>query len=179
MASTEDFFNPANVVNILGVSEGMRVADFGCGSGHFTILFGKKVGKDGRVSALDIQEQPLEAVREKAKVEGLSNIETIRGNLEVMGGSSLPEGSQDMVFMANILFQNNKKGDVIKEGRRVLKDGGRLVLIEWKKGAGGFGPPDALRTDAATLQGLVSGEGLTFEKTVEVGRYHMGLMFRK
>lgn len=179
LAGGGDFFNPGHIVDGLGVSEGMRVADFGCGSGHFTIIFAKKVGKDGRVVALDIQEPPLETVREKAKAEGFSNIETIRGNLEVVGGSSLPEGSQDMVFMANILFQNDKKGDVVKEGKRVLKDNGRMVLIEWKKGAGGFGPPESLRTGAEELKSTVLAEGLAFEKDMDVGQYHIGLVFRK
>ena len=105
----KDPIDPVRIVEGVGVTPGMQVADFGCGSGHFTILFSKKVGKDGKVSALDIQEAPLDAVRERAKSEGLTNIETIRGNLEVLGGSSLHENSQDLVWMANMLFQNQKK----------------------------------------------------------------------
>ncbi len=142
--------NVQRVVDGLGISEGMRIADFGCGSGMFTIALAKKTGKDGRVLALDVQEPPLETVREKAKSEGLANIDTIRSNLEVVGGSSIPNGSQDMVLMANILFQSTKKAEILKEAHRVLKEGGILVMIEWKKGAGGFGPPEALRTETAS-----------------------------
>jgi ubiquinone/menaquinone biosynthesis C-methylase UbiE len=176
---TGSFLDVQTVVLGIGVVPGMRVADFGCGAGIFTIELAKKVGKDGHVYALDVQEPPLETVREKARTEGLVNIETIRANLEVAGGSSLPENSQDVVLMANILFQSSKKADILKEAKRILKSGGVLVMIEWKKGVGGFGPPENLRTDTDALQSIATSEGFVIERTVNAGQYHLGLIFRK
>ncbi|HYU64678.1 MAG TPA: methyltransferase domain-containing protein [Candidatus Paceibacterota bacterium] len=172
-------FNPQMVVDLLGIQEGMRIADFGSGSGHFSLLFAEKVGSAGQVSAIDVQEAPLDIVRSRAKEAGLTNLETIRADLEILGSSGLPDNSQDVVLVANILFQSQKKSEIIREAKRILKDSGRLVIIEWAKGMGGFGPPDDLRTDDAALQTLVTNEGFNFEQSLKAGQFHFVLFFHK
>ena len=173
------FMNPEKIVSGFGIREGMKVADFGSGAGYFTILLGQRVGADGKVFALDIQESALDNVRVKAKAAGLENVETVRGNLEVLGGSSLEDSSQDMVLLANILFQSEQKPDIMKEAFRVLLSGGILVVIDWKKGTNGFGPPDNLRTDDVAMRSLVMGEGLIFENDIDAGQFHYGMKFKK
>ena len=183
---TGGFMNPEKIAAGFGIAPGMVVADFGSGAGYFTILMGQKVGENGKVYALDIQESALDNVRVKAKSAGLENVETIRANLEVPGGSSLADNSQDMVLLANILFQSDLKGEIVKEAVRVLKSGGSLVVIDWKRAAGampdgrqGFGPPDDLRTDEIAMRSLVLGEGLIFENDIDAGQFHYGMKFRK
>ncbi len=171
--------NPDKIVSGFGIQEGMMIADFGSGAGYFTILLAQRVGADGKVFALDIQESALDNVRVKAKAAGLENVETIRSNLEVLGSSGLVESSQDMVLLANILFQSEQKAEIIKESVRVLKNGGSLVVIDWKRAAGGFGPPDNLRTDEIAMRSLVLGEGLVFENDIDAGQFHYGLKFKK
>ena len=173
------FLNPGKIVSEFGVSEGMSVADFGSGAGYFTILLGQQVGKDGKVYALDVQEPPLDSVRAKAKAAGLENIETVRANLEVLGSSRLPDNSQDMVLLANILFQSTKKAEIIAEAARVLKSGGALIIIDWKKGAGGFGPPDELRTEQTDMRALAPADIFSFQKDIDAGSFHYGMVFRK
>lgn len=176
--------NPDLIVNEFGLGEGMKVADFGSGAGYFTILAAQRVGEGGRVYALDIMETALESVRAKAKAAGVENVETIRANLEVLGSSSLADQSQDVVLLANILFQSEKKSDIIKEARRVLKEDGILVVVDWKKGAGlpgqgGFGPPDSFRTDETAMKSMTVGEGFSFENDFNAGQFHYGMKFRK
>lgn len=178
-AGTGGFFSPDIVVAEFGIEKGMRIADFGSGAGYFTISLAEKTGPEGKVYALDILENPLDSVRAKAQVYGLDNIEAIRTNLELLGGSSLPNESQDAVLMANILFQSNKRADIIKEGKRILKSGSQLIVIDWKKGSGGFGPPDNLRPDPEEVHQTVEKEGLVFERSFDAGRFHFGLVFRK
>ena len=176
---TGGFMNPDKIAGEFGIVPGMVVADFGSGAGYFTILMGQKVGSEGKVYALDIQESALDNVRVKAKAAGLENIETIRSNLEVAGSSGLADNSQDMVLLANILFQSDLKGEIVKEAVRVLKNGGTLVLIDWKRAAGGFGPPDERRTDEIAMRNLVMGEGLVFENNIDAGQFHYGMKFKK
>lgn len=171
--------NPDKIVSEFGVSEGMTVADFGSGAGYFTILMGRLVGEDGKVYALDVQETALDSVRIKARAAGLKNIEMIRADLEVIGSSGLPDNSQDVVLLANILFQSDKKAEIIKEAKRILKNSGRLILIDWRLGTGGFGPPDARRTDETAMRTLVVGEGLIFERSIDAGQFHYGITFIK
>lgn len=171
--------NPDKIAGEFGIKPGMMVADFGSGAGYFTILMGQKVGENGKVYALDIQESALDNVRVKAKSAGLENVETIRANLEVAGSSGLPDGSQDMVLLANILFQSDLKAEIVKEAVRVLKNGGSLVVIDWKRAAGGFGPPDTRRTDEIAMRNLVISEGLIFENDIDAGQFHYGMKFKK
>ena len=176
---TGGFMNPDKIVREFGIKDGMMIADFGSGAGYFTILLGQRVGVDGKVYALDIQESALDNVRVKAKSSGLENVETVRVNLEVPGGSGLADNSQDMVLLANILFQSDLKGEIIKEAVRVLKSGGFFVVIDWKRSTGGFGPPDNLRTDEISMRSLVMGEGLVFENDIDAGQFHYGMKFKK
>lgn len=177
--NTGGFLNPDLIVDEFGLRPGMNVADFGSGAGYFTILIGKKVGKEGQVYALDIMESALDSVREKSKAAGVENIEEIRTNLEVLGSSGLADQSQDIVLLANILFQSDKKVEIMKEARRVLKDNGSLIIIDWKKSVGGFGPPDSLRTDEALMRSLAISEGFVFEKAFDAGQFHFGMIFKK
>lgn len=178
-AGTGGFMRPEKIVGEFGVREGMSVADFGSGAGYFTILMGRMVGEGGKVYALDIQESALDNVRVKARAVNLENIETIRTNLEISGSSGLPDNSQDIVLLANVLFQSDKKAEIIREAKRVAKNGGRLILIDWKLGSGGFGPPDSMRTDEIAMSNLVLGDGLIFEKNIDAGQFHYGISFIK
>lgn len=175
---TGGFLNPDKIVSAFGVEEGMSVADFGCGSGYFTILLGKQVGESGRVYALDIQDSALDAVKNKAGVAGIQNIETRRANLETLGSSGLADDSQDVVLLANILFQSSKKADILKESKRVLKEGGRLIVIDWRRGSGGFGPPNDIRTEDVSMRVLVSEAGFLYEDQIDAGQFHYGLIFK-
>ena len=177
--NTGGFLNPDMVINEFGLRQGMSVADFGSGAGYFTIIMAARVGREGRVYALDIMESALDSVREKARAVGLENVEAIRTDLEVVGSSGLSDQSQDMVLLANILFQSDKKAEIVREARRTLKDGGSLIIVDWKKGAGGFGPPDNLRTDEMAMHSLAVGEGLVFERAFDAGQFHFGLIFKK
>lgn len=177
--STGGFLNPELIINEFGLRLGMFVADFGSGAGYFTILIAERVGKEGRVYALDIMESALDSVRAKARAAGLENVEVIRTNLEIVGSSGLGDQSQDIVLLANIFFQSDKKSEIVKEAKRVLKENGMVVVIDWKKGTGGFGPPDSLRTDETAMQSLAVGEGLMFERNFNAGQFHFGMVFRK
>ncbi len=177
--STGGFLNPDSIVNEFGVRERISIVDFGSGAGYFTILMAERAGKEGRVYALDIMESALDSVREKARSIGLENIEAIRTNLEIVGSSGLYDQSQDIVLLANILFQSDKKSDIVKEAKRVLRDNGSLIIIDWKKSAGGFGPPDSLRMDETAMLSLATGEGLIFERSFNAGQFHFGVIFRK
>jgi len=177
--SLEGFLNPDAVVGEFGIVQGMRIADFGCGAGHIGILVAQQVGKDGYVTALDIMEDKLESIKARAKASGLENIETKRANLEVLGSTGLGDDTQDMVLLVNILFQSTKKADILKEAKRVLKSGGSVILVEWKKGGGGFGPPDDLRTDTSAMETMFTSENFTLVRPFNAGQFHYGIIFKK
>ncbi len=173
------FINPEGIVESFELKPGMKVADFGSGSGHFTILMAKKVAPSGVVTALDILESTLEVIRSKAAASGLANLQTVRADLEVYGSSGLPDYSQDLVLIANILFQSQKKQEILKEAQRILTASGKLVVIEWKRDSGGLGPPTEFRLDSEEVKSMAQSLGLTFLREIDAGTFHFGLMFKR
>ena len=176
---TGGFMNPEVIVESFGLEPGMKVADFGSGAGYFTILIAKKVGDSVMVTALDIMESALETVRAKASAAGLKNLQTTRGDLEVLGGSALPDNSQNMVLLANILFQSPKKAEIIKEAKRVLITDGLVIVIDWKKETNGVGPTADLKIDKGELKAVIEKEGLVFVRDIDAGSFHFGFIFSK
>lgn len=176
---TGGFMHPESIVGNFGIKEGMKIADLGSGAGYFTILMGKIVGEEGVVTAVDIMESALDTVRSKAKNEGLQNIQTIRSNLEIIGNTGLASETQDFVLLANVLFQSENKVGILQEANRILKIGGSLVIVDWKKGTGGFGPPDGLRTEGESMRSIASGAGFELVSFIDAGAFHYGIKFKK
>ena len=129
-----EFINPIEILNQIGLRPDMVAADFGCGAGGWVIPLAK-ILKDGRVYAIDVQEEPLSALEGKLKMFDIKNVVTVRSDVEKVGGSKIPEGSCDIVLMVNLLFQVDDKGEVFKEAKRILKENGRVLVVDWLKNA--------------------------------------------
>jgi len=175
------FVSPAKIMEILDVRPGMALADFGCGSGHYVLEAGRRVGKSGKVYAIDIQKDMLGYVRSQAQQLGLQNIETIWTDLEMSEATRLKNDSVDLVIISNILFQSENKEQVVKEAHRVIKNGGRVVAIEWdvENQANKFGPAMNSRISKQKAKDLFEAAGFFFEREFNPGDHHYGLIFRK
>jgi len=173
------FSHPEVTVQHLHISEGAHVADFGSGSGYFTLLIAPIVGDKGVVTALDVQKTALDVVTTKAKDAGIANIKTVRCNLEKAGSSTLPDSSQDMVLLANILFQSQQKEAIVAEARRVTKPEGEVVMIDWLPESP-FGPQDGgWKLSKEEGRQLAERHGLTFQKEFSASINHWGMLFKK
>jgi len=179
MAGTGGFLNPQKVLNQLEIQSPSKIAHFGCGHGYFTIPLARMVGKEGQIFAVDILNEALGEIKEKAAQEKIGNIKTLRGNLEVPGGSKLPDNSCDMVLLANILFQSNKKTDIIKEARRVLKNGGKMVIIDWQPAGATMTSDSGWRISQGEAQRLATEKNFALDREFDAGNFHYGLVFRK
>lgn len=173
------FTNPDEVIGQLEVKKGMSVADFGCGAGYFSLAMAKKVGEGGSVYSLDVLPAKLESVESQAKDIGLTNITTRRVNLEKEGGAKLSDDTVDWVVIKDMLFQNQNKQVIIGEARRVLKSGGKLLVIEWKPEDASLGPERERRISKEAVIEAASREKLCFLKEIEAGSFHYGLIFSK
>lgn len=173
------FLNPETALKDFPLAEGMRVADFGTGSGFYALAAARRVGDEGTVYALDIQEGLLTRLKDGARRAGLRNIKTLVGELEQSGGSKLRAASMDAVIMSNILFQVEHRESLLREAARVLKPSGRIFLVDWTGSFGGLGPrpDDVVAEDRART--LLEGVGFRIERSVEAGAHHYGLVARK
>lgn len=166
------FLNPSDILKNIKLKSDMVVADFGCGSGGWVLPLAK-ICQDGHIFALDLLEEPLSALRAKAKITKISNIDTIRADVEK--GVSLLSDSCDLVLMTNLLFQCDSKKFVLEEGKRVLKSNGQLLVVDWL--ASPFGPKDTI--SPAEVKNLANETGLKIVSEFSAGPYHYGLLFQK
>lgn len=172
----QSFLNPEEVLDQLELRPDMVAAEFGCGSGGFAIPLAKKL-EDGLVYGLDIQESSLSALKSRTLLENITNIRIVRSDLEKSKGSTLTESSVDLVFIPNVLFQIKDKNVIISEAERVLKNKGKLVVIDWlPKAAQG---PEEGRVSPEEVKEIAEKIGFKLEKEIEAGKYHFGLIFEK
>lgn len=169
----DGFLNPEKILNQIEFDKNMTAADFGSGSGGWALPLAKKL-EEGKVYAIDILEEPLSVLRVKIKSEKKSNIEIIKANVEQ--NSKLLSKSCDLVLMTNLLFEAENKEKVLSEGKRVLKEGGKILIVDWKSDVR-LGPKDKILP--SEVKQIAKKLDLTLEKEFEAGTYHWGLILVK
>jgi ArsR family transcriptional regulator len=102
----------------------LDVADFGCGTGTLSVAIARWAR---RVWAIDQNAQALEQARERAAREGFTNIHFLREDLHRL---SLPSAERDLVVISQSLHHVEAPAAVLAEAARLLKPGGKLVLLE-------------------------------------------------
>ena len=173
------FLNPEQAIDIWDVRPGDKVADFGCGAGVFSVPLGQRVGPNGKVYALDIRPEALEATRAKVKLFHLFNIEPQRADLELPNGSGIRDESIDKILISNIFFQAQNKNAVAQEAYRILRKGGSLMAVEWSEGAAAGGPSMDQRVGKDETKKIMESAGFSFYKEFSAGSHHYGLIFIK
>lgn len=163
------------------IYEGMNVADLGCGAkGHFVFPATRFVGNDGLVYAVDIRKSALDHISAIAKLEGIKHLQLVQANLEKYGSTDIPQLSLDVVLLINILFQSRKQFDIIKESLRLLKKGGRLVIVDWKASSKSkLGPPPEFRVNKSDIIGFLHALGVEEVSEFDAGKFHFGMIFEK
>lgn len=172
------FMNPDKIVAKLNLKNGMIVADFGCGAGYFTIPIAKIIKNSGKIYAIDVLNEMLENVSSKAKLYDLLNIKTIRANIEIVGGSKIKESSVDLVVLANILFQCNDHNSVLIEAKRILKNTGSIVIIDWIPTKVPLGPKYEHCLSEEYIKKLSIENGLKAIKKIDAGNQHYGMILK-
>ena len=129
---TED---PALVLEIMGIQEGMAVGDLGCGSGYYTFLFAPAVGASGKVWAIDIQQGAVDYLKERVADAAQNPLDNIEARLSRVDDTLLAPGSLDVALFshadfyayASLLDENRR---MLESTFRTMKPGGRLVVLQ-------------------------------------------------
>ena len=104
---------------------GKSVADIGCGEGDLTLLLARFAK---RVTAIDLSAQMLRVVQERSAEAGVAGrVAVEKGDLEKL---PLKSGSEDAVFVSQVLHHSPRPGRALKEAARILKPGGQMVLLD-------------------------------------------------
>lgn len=180
MAPKNNLLNVDFLIDKVISADNEKIADLGCGSfGYFTFPLAKKISRHGKVYAVDILKSNLESIKSVAKTENLSQIETIWSNLEVYRGTKIEDASLDAVILISVLHQSEKYIDILRESARMLKLGGRMLVVEWNEGDFTFSKEDSKRIKKEELKQSLQGLPLDLIDDFSAGRHHYGLLLIK
>jgi len=149
-------------LDLLGIREGERVLDVGCGSGVVSRAIAARVGAEGRVVGLDPSEALLSVARETA------NASDVGARIDFRAGSALrlpfPDASFDAAIAVTVLAHMHHGADAIAELLRVVRHGGRVGVFEFDADMTIFTHPDREMTrrivsaasDAVAVDGWIA-----------------------
>lgn len=120
------------VMDILKIVEGKTVADIGAGSGWFTVRAAKRVGERGKVFAVEINQEYIDYIKNRAEKENFKNIQTVLGT-EV--NPNLPEKSVDAVLILKTYHEIGEPIKVLLNVKKSLKKDALVGIID-KNGSG-------------------------------------------
>jgi predicted methyltransferase len=153
---------PDQILDALGVAEGAVVAELGAAGGWFTLRLATRVGPNGLVYAEDIQPEMIEAIGRRMQSENLANVKPVLGTPR---DPRLPMGL-DAALISDAFHEMNPPEDptlvvtLLKNVARSLKPQGRLGIVDWTPGAGGPGPPANQRANPAAVIEAARAAGL-------------------
>ena len=101
-----------------------RYCDLGVGDGQLTMMLAEVAGS---VTAVDLSTEMLTQLADRARAQGLANVETVEGDIEDL---PIPEASHDVAVMSQALHHAASPARALSEARRILVSGGRLIVID-------------------------------------------------
>jgi len=117
------------LVKSLGLKPGDVVADIGAGSGVISMLIAEQIGPEGKVLAVDIQQEMLDRLVQNAKKRGLDNIQPVKGTAK---SPQLGPESADLVIFVDVYHEFEYPYEMMLEISRALKPGGRAAFVEYR-----------------------------------------------
>lgn len=118
-------------IDCSGVRQGQKVLDLAGGTGDLTAKFSRLVGEKGQVVLADINDSMLKVGRDKLRDLGLiNNINYVQANAEAL---PFPDNYFDCITISFGLRNVTDKAKALRSMYRVLKPGGRLLVLEFSK----------------------------------------------
>ncbi len=156
--SRDAWQKPDAVIAFLAPAADAVVADLGAGTGYFAVKLAAAVPQ-GKVLANDIEPDMVRYMGERAEKDGLSNVIAVQGSA---GAPDLPEPA-DIAFMCDVYHHIDDRPAYFAKVREQLREGGRLVIVDFRKDAAADapGPPPAMRVAHDALVAELSAAGWT------------------
>ncbi len=178
--SSKEILDSNRVLSTIELKKGDTFLDAGCGDGYISLAASKIVGEEGKVYAVDVWEESINAFKEKIESENIKNIEAEVA--DITQKIPVDDESIDILYMGNVLhgfIENNEVETVMKEIKRAIKQGGSFSVVEFKKEESTHGPPLHVRITPEEVEEVVKNYGFTVKKVEEVGIYHYAIVLTK
>jgi ubiquinone/menaquinone biosynthesis C-methylase UbiE/rubredoxin len=168
------FLTPDQVVGELDLKSGEKVLDFGAGAGYWAIPMAQAVGTAGHVYVTDAKAENLSIIKTKAQNMNLDNLSYF---VAPYHGKEMPiQTKVDLILCSNIFSMIKDPADVLKQAKKLSKDGTRLVVIDWNDKTP-IGPQKEDRMNTENIIAMAGKLGFEFKKLLSAGDHHTGLYF--
>lgn len=125
----EEEENLVLLVKSLRLKPGMTVADIGSGSGVVSLRMAEQIGPEGTVLAVDIQQEMLDRLLDRAKRVGATNVKPVLGTDR---SPKLAPGTVDLAVMVDVYHEFAFPYEMLGEIAKALKTGGRVAFVEYR-----------------------------------------------
>ena len=166
--------SPETTLRRIGLRADDVFCDIGAGSGLFVLPAAKMTSGD--VYALEIDEDMLTLIRERADAQGLYHLHTVAVR---DGNFGLPPGTADIVLLATVLHEIEDQRSFLADIYSLLKAGGRLAVIEFRAGHTPFGPSPERRMSRERIEEIVCAAGFAYSDFFTLGPNFIAFAFSK
>jgi len=115
-----------SIIEEVGIQQGFRVLDYGCGPGSYLTPLAELVGNAGKIYALDVHLLVVQMVQNAASRKRLENVETILSDCK----TGLPNNSVDVILLYDTFHDLSDQNGVLEELHRILKPNGILSFSD-------------------------------------------------
>lgn len=169
--TTESFIDARDVISRLDLKGDEVFMDAGCGDGHVTMEAYDMMDDTATIYAVDIYGPSIEDLEIDLKKDGITNVIPVQSN--IVDKIAIDDDVVDMCLMINVFhhFVSMEKTDeAISELKRVIKPGGKIAVMDYKKADTGYGPPVKFKRNPEELEDMFNKHGLKMVKLdTEVG----------
>ena len=167
--------DPEAILAKIGLQSGSTFVDIGCGGGFFALPAARIVSKSGKLYGIDVNAEAIDALRELARGEGLTNLELTVGSAEEM---ALCERCADIVFFGLVVLHLAVPVKALKNAKKMLAPEGRVAIFDWKKIATRQGPPLEQRLSEGQAVDFLKAAGFGKITVEDNGPYHYIIVAR-
>lgn len=146
------------------------LVDMGAGEGRYSLPLAKRLGAGVQVVAVDLWNEGLQKLEKAAGDAGLGNVMTIAADLGEI--PLLCDGLADMVLMSTVLHdlkERRTEKAALREVARILRKGGELFVVEFRKVDSKPGPPLKIRLAPEEVAHLLRRRGFSQKSNTDIG----------
>lgn len=172
------FLKPVHILPHLHVAPHMEVALFEARNSFFALPILETLSNGGKLYCLGSNDELLQKIFNEVK-HLKSSFHVLKAHVGKKKGVPLKDSLLDIVLLDNVFFSFENKEELIEEIMRVLKKGGRALVIDWHGSFNGIGPHKDHVVSKQETEHFFSKFNFSLLNDIDAGTFHYALLFRK